>query len=59
MWAILSCILIRQRPFINRVIKSQDNTIEFENEFVMSVIDKNLLPSKVIRHAVYPGGKSR
>lgn len=32
----------------NRVIKSQDNIIEFENEFDESVIDKNLLPSKVI-----------
>lgn len=32
----------------NRVVKSQDNIIEFENEFDESVIDKNLLPSKVI-----------
>jgi len=32
----------------NRVIKSLDNIIEFENEFDESVIDKNLLPSKVI-----------
>lgn len=32
----------------NRVLKSQDNIIEFENEFDESVIDKNLLPSKMI-----------
>lgn len=32
----------------NRVVKSQDNIIEFENDFDESVIDKNLLPTKVI-----------
>ena len=32
----------------NRVIKSQDNIIEFEEEFDDSVVDKNLLPVKVI-----------
>lgn len=32
----------------NRVVKSQDNILEFENDFDESVIDKNLLPVKVI-----------
>ena len=32
----------------NRVVKSQDNIIEFEQEFDESVIDKSLLPAKVI-----------
>lgn len=32
----------------NRVVKSQDNIITFENEFVVDVTDKNLLPDKVI-----------
>lgn len=32
----------------NRVVKSQDNIIEFEKEFEDSVVDKNLLPTKVI-----------
>ncbi|MFR5601840.1 MAG: hypothetical protein ACLTKI_05550 [Lachnospiraceae bacterium] len=32
----------------NRVVKSQDNIIEFENDFDDTVIDKNLLPVKVI-----------
>lgn len=32
----------------NRVVKSQDNIIVFEKEFAQDVVDKNLLPSKVI-----------
>lgn len=32
----------------NKVVKSQDNVIEFENEFDDNVVDKNLLPNKVI-----------
>ena len=32
----------------NKVVKSQDNILEFENEFDDSVVDKNLLPTKVI-----------
>lgn len=32
----------------NKVIKSQDNIIEFEKEFDDDVVDKNLLPNKVI-----------
>ena len=32
----------------NRVVKSQDNIIVFEKEFEQDVVDKNLLPSKVI-----------
>ena len=32
----------------NRVVKSQDNIITFENEFDVDVTDKNLLPEKVI-----------
>lgn len=32
----------------NRVVKSQDNIIEFENLFEDDVVDKNLLPTKVI-----------
>lgn len=32
----------------NRVVKSQDNIITFENEFAVEVADKNLLPEKVI-----------
>lgn len=32
----------------NRVVKSQDNIIEFEKEFEDSVVDKNLLPTKVL-----------
>lgn len=32
----------------NRVVKSQDNIIVFEKEFEEDVVDKNLLPSKVI-----------
>lgn len=32
----------------NRVVKSQDNIITFENEFSEDVVDKNLLPTKVI-----------
>ncbi|HHV12887.1 MAG TPA: phage tail sheath family protein [Clostridiales bacterium] len=32
----------------NKVVKSQDNIIEFENEFEENVVDKNLLPNKVI-----------
>lgn len=32
----------------NRIVKSQDNIITFENEFTEDVVDKNLLPSKVI-----------
>lgn len=32
----------------NRVIKSQDNVIEFETEFDESVVDTELLPKKVI-----------
>jgi phage tail sheath protein FI len=32
----------------NKVLKSQDNIIEFEVEFDDNVVDKNLLPNKVI-----------
>lgn len=32
----------------NRVVKSQDNIIEFAEDFDESVVDKNLLPTKVI-----------
>lgn len=32
----------------NRVVKSQDNRITFEKEFGEDVVDKNLLPTKVI-----------
>lgn len=32
----------------NRVVKSQDNIIEFETDFDESVVDKELLPTKVI-----------
>lgn len=32
----------------NRVVKSQDNIIVFEKEFEQDVVDKNLLPKKVI-----------
>jgi phage tail sheath protein FI len=32
----------------NKVVKSQDNIIEFEVEFDDNVVDKNLLPNKVI-----------
>lgn len=32
----------------NRIVKSQDNIITFENEFDMDVTDRQLLPSKVI-----------
>ena len=32
----------------NRVVRSQDNIIVFEKEFEQDVVDKNLLPSKVI-----------
>lgn len=32
----------------NRVVKSQDNVITFEKEFEEDVVDKNLLPKKVI-----------
>lgn len=32
----------------NRIVKSQDNIITFEKEFEGDVVDKNLLPSKVI-----------
>lgn len=32
----------------NKVVKSQDNIIEFEKEFEETVVDKNLLPLKVI-----------
>ncbi|MCI8991433.1 MAG: phage tail sheath family protein [Eubacterium sp.] len=32
----------------NRVVKSQDNIITFEKEFGEDVVDKNLLPTKVI-----------
>ena len=32
----------------NKVVKSQDNQIEFEEEFPEDVVDKNLLPVKVI-----------
>ena len=32
----------------NRVVKSQDNIIVFEKEFEQDVVDKNLLPNKVI-----------
>ncbi|MCI8294122.1 MAG: phage tail sheath family protein [Hespellia sp.] len=32
----------------NRVVKSQDNIITFEKEFEEDVVDKNLLPTKVI-----------
>lgn len=32
----------------NKIVKSQDNTIEFEKEFDGDVVDKNLLPVKVI-----------
>lgn len=32
----------------NRVVKSKDNIITFEKEFEQDVVDKNLLPSKVI-----------
>lgn len=33
---------------LNRVVKNQDNIIEFEKDFEASVADKNLLPKKVI-----------
>ncbi|MDO4540882.1 MAG: phage tail sheath subtilisin-like domain-containing protein [Syntrophomonadaceae bacterium] len=32
----------------NKVTKSQDNFIEFEDDFESNVVDKNLLPTKVI-----------
>lgn len=32
----------------NKVVKSQDNIIEFANEFSADVVDKNLLPTKTI-----------
>lgn len=32
----------------NRVVKSQDNILVFEKEFEADVVDKNLLPAKVI-----------
>lgn len=32
----------------NKVVKSQDNLLEFETEFDETVVDKNLLPVKVI-----------
>lgn len=32
----------------NRIVKSQDNILTFEKEFEANVVDKNLLPSKVI-----------
>ncbi len=35
-------------PIYNRVVKSQDNIIEFENEFDDTVVDKALLPTKVV-----------
>lgn len=33
---------------LNKVLKNQDNIITFQEEFDESVVDKNLLPSKVI-----------
>lgn len=38
----------KEAPVYNRVIKSQDNIIEFETEFEEDVVDKNLLPVKLI-----------
>ncbi|MCD8038013.1 MAG: phage tail sheath subtilisin-like domain-containing protein [Lachnospiraceae bacterium] len=32
----------------NRIVNSQDNIIEFEKEFEVDVVDKNLLPNKVL-----------
>ena len=32
----------------NKIVKSQDNIIEFEKEFEVDVVDKNLLPNKVL-----------
>ncbi|MDR0468847.1 MAG: phage tail sheath family protein [Peptococcaceae bacterium] len=32
----------------NKVVKSQDNVIEFEEEFTENIVDKNLLPVKTI-----------
>lgn len=34
--------------FYNRIKKSQDNYIEFENKFEVEVIDKNILPTKIM-----------
>lgn len=43
-------VVFRDRSSVvyNRIVKSQDNIITFENEFTEDVVDKNLLPSKVI-----------
>ena len=32
----------------NRVVKNQDNLLEFEKEFEADVVDKNLVPKKLI-----------
>ncbi|QHI72583.1 phage tail sheath family protein [Aminipila terrae] len=38
----------KENIIYNKVVKSQDNIIEFANEFNETIIDKNLLPKKVI-----------
>ncbi len=38
----------KKNTVLNRVVKSQDNIIEFEEAFTENVVDKNLLPVKVI-----------
>lgn len=38
----------RKHVFYNKVVKSRDNIIEFAVEFEDGVVDKNLLPTKVI-----------
>ncbi|MCL2056103.1 MAG: phage tail sheath family protein, partial [Oscillospiraceae bacterium] len=35
-------------PSYNRIVKIQDNTVSFENDFEQDVIDKNLVPKKVV-----------
>lgn len=38
----------KETTVYNKVIKSQDNVIEFVEEFTEDVVDKNLIPTKVI-----------
>ncbi len=42
------CFSDGKKNSYNRVIKNQDNLIEFENEFEEDVVDKNLVPKKFI-----------
>ncbi len=38
----------KEKVVYNKVVKSQDNVLEFEKEFTVDVVDKNLLPAKVL-----------